>query len=199
MDANPVPKNRPKGTYRLAKIHALIDSEGPFCFYCEHELLDPRKGSFPLSQWWPTLDHLMPRVLGGTNRSENLVLSCRQCNGLKGGGIKLLVDVILRLRRQKIAIQENLDRAEGFIDHLQWELHDAGLGEMPGRVELVSHKKRKKSWRRPRGVLRDPALFIELGERVCANLRGENHSSSPGRISCILKRGRKTITLDLAE
>ena len=32
-----------------------------------------------------TLDHVIPRVLGGITAAENLVPACRRCNGAKSG------------------------------------------------------------------------------------------------------------------
>lgn len=48
-------------------------SDDPSCRYCkailgEHEA---------------TLDHKIPRSMGGTNEASNLLLSCRQCNKKK--------------------------------------------------------------------------------------------------------------------
>ena len=46
------------------------------CQFCEKSLLkaDPRH---------ITLDHLVPRSKGGTNRSDNLVTACLSCNSSK--------------------------------------------------------------------------------------------------------------------
>lgn len=183
------PVNSPKGTGRLAKIRALIARDGAVCFYCEHELLDPDHTSLDQSQWWPTLDHLLPRVAGGTNDLDNLVLACKTCNVRKGEHLALLVEVIVRLRGKVAELTEGRESDRIFIDHLQWELFDAGLGEMPGYTELTRTPHRKK-WKRPKPRLADAALFCELGERVCANLRAENSGRSHGRTAAVTKRGR---------
>lgn len=46
-----------------------------FCAYCENicEVA--------------TIDHLTPKSKGGTNRQENLVVACLECNQLKGDKI----------------------------------------------------------------------------------------------------------------
>ncbi len=44
-----------------------------------------------------TLDHIIPRSRGGQGTWENLVASCRSCNGRKGN--RLLKDVNMRLLR----------------------------------------------------------------------------------------------------
>jgi 5-methylcytosine-specific restriction endonuclease McrA len=45
-----------------------------------------------------TLDHVIPRSLGGQSTWENLVASCRACNGKKGN--RLLKDSNMHLLRQ---------------------------------------------------------------------------------------------------
>lgn len=45
-----------------------------------------------------TLDHILPRSRGGQSTWENLVASCRSCNGKKGN--RLLKDVNMYLLRQ---------------------------------------------------------------------------------------------------
>jgi 5-methylcytosine-specific restriction endonuclease McrA len=44
-----------------------------------------------------TLDHIIPRSRGGQSTWENLVASCRSCNGKKGN--RLLKEVNMRLLR----------------------------------------------------------------------------------------------------
>lgn len=45
-----------------------------------------------------TLDHVIPRCLGGTHVWENVVSACRACNHRKGG--KRLADTRMRLARE---------------------------------------------------------------------------------------------------
>ena len=45
------------------------------CYWCNRGEEDAGK---------MTLDHVIPRSKGGSNRQENKVLSCAACNGLKG-------------------------------------------------------------------------------------------------------------------
>ena len=44
------------------------------CYYCEK----------PLSKKDATMDHWVPKLLGGTNIRSNLRLSCFECNNSKG-------------------------------------------------------------------------------------------------------------------
>lgn len=50
------------------------------CFYCRREMT-PDAGFDHTA----TIDHRVPRGLGGTNAKTNVVLACRFCNQLKGG------------------------------------------------------------------------------------------------------------------
>ena len=51
-----------------------------------------------------TLDHVIPRSRGGQSTWENLVASCRACNGRKGN--HLLKDVGMHLIRQPKALEQ---------------------------------------------------------------------------------------------
>lgn len=44
-----------------------------YCFYCEEEMQKPKI----------TTDHIIPRMLGGTNHDKNKVKCCLGCNSLK--------------------------------------------------------------------------------------------------------------------
>lgn len=72
----------------LSSIH------GWKCFYCGRDLipdggygkfLDPDSSSYviPDGFYVPVLDHKIPRVRGGKNEVDNLVLACSECNGKK--------------------------------------------------------------------------------------------------------------------
>ncbi len=51
-----------------------------------------------------TLDHIIPRSRGGQSTWENLVASCKSCNGKKGS--HLLKEVNMRLLRQPRALSQ---------------------------------------------------------------------------------------------
>lgn len=56
------------------KISKLIRRDGPNCHYC-NDFLTRVHG---------TLDHVVPKSLGGINSLENYVLACEECNNLRG-------------------------------------------------------------------------------------------------------------------
>lgn len=58
------------------KLAAAQDNK---CYYCGTlTTLEQRKINSA------TIEHLIPRSLGGTNRIENLVMCCASCNSLRG-------------------------------------------------------------------------------------------------------------------
>lgn len=57
-----------------AKLDFVYARDRRRCRYCEA----------PLSRKQATLDHYVPKALGGSNDSENLRLACAACNGRKG-------------------------------------------------------------------------------------------------------------------
>ena len=61
---------------RPAKRHALYESDGYRCVYCGR-LLDDEHIECERER---TLDHLIPRSLGGSHGAHNLVTCCGHCN-----------------------------------------------------------------------------------------------------------------------
>jgi 5-methylcytosine-specific restriction endonuclease McrA len=58
-------------------VRAFVTASLALCDYCGSDLdmSDPRA--------W-AMDHVIPRSRGGSNKLENLKMSCRDCNGSKG-------------------------------------------------------------------------------------------------------------------
>lgn len=73
------------GAKRIAKLRAaVIDAYGTECSIC-HRLID-------LGRAWPdpeclTLDHVVPRSLGGSNNLANLRPAHKRCNEAKGARV----------------------------------------------------------------------------------------------------------------
>jgi len=60
---------------RREKRLAIYLRDGMACAFCGDSIED---GAML------TLDHIVPRELGGTNEANNLITACRQCNSSKG-------------------------------------------------------------------------------------------------------------------
>jgi 5-methylcytosine-specific restriction endonuclease McrA len=63
-----------QSAYRRYKREICAARDGWVCHYCQKKL----------NSGTATLDHVVPRALGGTFRNENLRLACRKCNRRKG-------------------------------------------------------------------------------------------------------------------
>ena len=64
------------------RIRLLVfERDGWVCQLC-HEPLD--RGADPLSDWYPSLDHIVPRSKGGGHDPENLRATHRWCNAIRG-------------------------------------------------------------------------------------------------------------------
>lgn len=67
----------PHSARKRKRLHKANDGR---CHYCHiHTILDD-----PMDDHGATLDHLVPKARGGSDRNENLVLACRKCNHDKG-------------------------------------------------------------------------------------------------------------------
>ena len=64
---------------KQAKVQMLKDRDGDRCWFCWREFNDERRR---------TLDHMIPVSAEGTNAIENLVLSCEECNQIKGNRVR---------------------------------------------------------------------------------------------------------------
>lgn len=58
----------------------LLLRDGDICHYCENKM-ETRNHRSPNAA---TVEHIVPRSLGGGNASYNLVLACSKCNGDRG-------------------------------------------------------------------------------------------------------------------
>ncbi len=53
------------------------------CFYCQKSVEDLREQGICM-----TVDHVLPKSLGGSNESINLVTACEKCNNCKSDSTK---------------------------------------------------------------------------------------------------------------
>jgi hypothetical protein len=69
-------KNRPK--HSLNRRERTLAKTNGRCWYCGRV---PKSGD-PMEKL--CIDHVVPRIHGGSNTDDNLVPACRQCNVIKG-------------------------------------------------------------------------------------------------------------------
>lgn len=82
----------------------------PRCFYCDRMLSRNKK----------TRDHLTPKSRNGSNRPQNLVDCCRECNTLKG---------CLTLEEFRVVIAYRY----GYIQKLEYKFPGEYRGQKPKR------------------------------------------------------------------
>lgn len=63
---------------------SIYESFGWKCSLCQCPTRPDEHYNHPR---YPTLDHVQPRSLGGSDDPENLRLACRQCNTLRGNNV----------------------------------------------------------------------------------------------------------------
>ena len=71
LDLKKRQNQRYKDFHKSGVRERVIARDGGVCQYCGRR---PRK---------PTVDHMQPASLGGTNEMSNLVVACRRCNSIK--------------------------------------------------------------------------------------------------------------------
>jgi 5-methylcytosine-specific restriction endonuclease McrA len=115
------------GYDRLPERHVKLTRRNIFardrnrCQYCGH--------TFPTSEL--SLDHIVPRVQGGTNSWENIVCACVKCNMRKGGRtprqahMSLVRKPIKPKRNPTITIrlgEKKYHSWKGFLDDAYWHV-----------------------------------------------------------------------------
>ncbi len=73
---------KPTGRLPWTQIVRIYERDSYTCRYCGF-LSAP-----DFEAWWAgslTVDHIIPRIRGGSSSDDNLVTSCRSCNAAKGG------------------------------------------------------------------------------------------------------------------
>ena len=77
------------------------------CFYCGHKIR---------SKVVATIDHVIPKTLGGPNSIWNLVLACRWCNTNKGGQMPSDDDMDRRAAMEELV--QSIEICEGKCNNL---------------------------------------------------------------------------------
>ena len=72
-----------KAPQRKKLFEDVFSRDGGRCVYCGVETRRLRKGVSRAPDL-ATLDHVVPRSMGGPLRADNLVLACQACNNARG-------------------------------------------------------------------------------------------------------------------
>jgi 5-methylcytosine-specific restriction endonuclease McrA len=91
------------------KRRYIRERDGMRCRYCSCMTHLPQGRSDP-DRFTCTIDHWLPKALGGTDDESNLVIACRGCNTAKGNQHPLYFIMGLRIA----AYSDMLDNAHNF-------------------------------------------------------------------------------------
>lgn len=82
----------PRRPFKIARSTrlAIYASAGWLCSLCGCPVRPDEHSNHPR---YPTLDHILPRALGGSDEPSNLRLACRQCNTLRGTDVDWVPEV----------------------------------------------------------------------------------------------------------
>lgn len=92
--------------WRRGRCHALWAHQGGLCFHCGRPMADPltqreRHRKRPDAA---TIDHVLPRTLGGMEAWCNEVAACRACNAAKADRLPTAMEVwrLIWLKREEL-------------------------------------------------------------------------------------------------
>lgn len=75
-----------KRSKRHQRRHTVGERDGWGCAYCRTPTECGHGACNPAAPVPATLDHVLPKARGGTDRLSNMVISCGPCNSEKGDG-----------------------------------------------------------------------------------------------------------------
>jgi 5-methylcytosine-specific restriction endonuclease McrA len=82
------------GARRRAKLRQLLERGGRFCWLCNSPIRTHQKA---------TIDHVVPRALGGTHDISNLRLAHHHCNQQRKDGPPPVLILTERMRLEEAA------------------------------------------------------------------------------------------------
>lgn len=83
----------PRIAFKVSKSArlAIYEAANWICALCE---CPTRPDEDPNHPRYPTVDHIQPRSLGGSDEIVNLRLACRQCNVLRGNNVDWVPELV---------------------------------------------------------------------------------------------------------
>lgn len=149
-------KQRTQGMNWVSKQKrlALYIRDGFSCSYCHSNINDGIK---------LTLDHIIPRIEGGSNHETNLVTTCKQCNEVKGdrNHETFIQDVAQYIQAPRERIAALIDRRTNSGLEKTTEVSKKLLSDWKGKWKelLVSPKLRRHVHKMSKTLLRYPGII----------------------------------------
>jgi 5-methylcytosine-specific restriction endonuclease McrA len=106
----PRPAKRRAASHTTRLRERLFARQGGRCHYCDEQMTMRNYHDLGVRPTDATIEHLVPRALGGGNALPNLVAACSRCNALGGRIDKWCVDTFGG-RRQSRAEQHRARRS----------------------------------------------------------------------------------------
>lgn len=116
----------------------LTDYQNNHCYLCSRRMA-PVGELFAHDSIMPSLDHVLPKSRGGTNRLGNVALAHKKCNNEKADRMPTACEVFYA--EQMLACFEDAHRAEalqGFKLHIRGKGFMYVRGKNGGRPEIMS-------------------------------------------------------------
>lgn len=117
--------------YSFSQLARIYNKTNGHCYYCGVELIIPEINSIKTPNAF-CVDHFLPVADGGTNRIDNLVPSCRQCNLSKG---------IKTIEEFRIA---KLKKIGGYFSEEQKKFLSDNKIKLPTNIQYVFYFEKKK-------------------------------------------------------
>ena len=126
----------------------LSDYQNHKCYLCG-ELMAPRSEMFAHDSVMPSLDHVMPKCRGGTNRLGNVALAHKRCNNRKADRLPTACEAMFAAVMARCFEDSHIrEPYQGFQDADQrperYRLHIRGKGFMyvrePGSLPYVTSR-----------------------------------------------------------
>lgn len=75
---------RISGAKRKRLFEGLVKEFGLICHWCSAPLVRSESGTSRQADNTATLDHVVSRIFGGSDKRDNCVIACRKCNHDRG-------------------------------------------------------------------------------------------------------------------
>lgn len=91
---------------RTALVKKLAEAQNNLCPYCQFPMAIPSVAESVKGSNLMTIEHVIPRSLGGTDEETNLVAACKKCNSMRSNYDHLIFARIIQNELQNCTIAD---------------------------------------------------------------------------------------------
>lgn len=84
VDNSHIPIRPMSQAKRKRLFESLVHQFGLVCHWCKRPVVRQESGESRQANNTATLDHIVSRIFGGSDKRDNCVIACRKCNGRRG-------------------------------------------------------------------------------------------------------------------